>query len=233
MGDRAAQLPPGRHGLSRDYVHDNQRTRILAATARVTAAHGYPGLTIERVIGDAGVSRKTFYQHFRNKEEVFLAAYDDAVARLTDRIAEAESASRDDFTRNVEATLDATLRFLAEHPDQARLVVVEVLAAGPRAVRRRHESLRTLVDLVDRGTCALAEEEGLRTPPAITAETVVGGMVEVVYNRVERGETDTLPTLLADLVYCALLPYVGPGAAAAEHGRLTSSPDRADATPGT
>ncbi|WP_019819251.1 TetR/AcrR family transcriptional regulator [Saccharomonospora saliphila] len=221
MGERTERLPPGRHGLSRDYVTDHQRARVLGAVSEVVAEHGFPGLTVERVTTTARVSRKTFYQYFRNKEEAFLAAYDDVERRLTDRLGRVPDHAGD-LVRRVETALATVLRFLAENPAEAHLAVVEVLAAGPEALRRRHESVRAVVALVDRDLCALAESHGARRPPSITAETVVGGVVEVLYSRIVRGETDGLPELLGDLVYCALLPYLGPAAAAAEHDRLTA-----------
>lgn len=223
-GHGTRQLPPGRHGFSRDYVTGNQRGRILAAVAEAVAERGYPELTVEAVIARAGVSRKTFYEHFRNKEEAFLAAYDDFAARLLHQVEHAKQPSAT-FSLRAEAILRAILELLAEHPAQAHLVVVEVLAAGPRAVRRRNDSLKLIVDAVDRSTCTLAEEQGMRPPPAITAETVVGGLFEVIYSRVESGQTERLPSLLPDLMYCVLLPYVGPTAATAEHARLSTVSD--------
>ncbi|EHR49734.1 transcriptional regulator [Saccharomonospora marina XMU15] len=220
-GHGTRQLPPGRHGFTRDYVAENQRARILTAVAQAVAEHGYPDLTVESVVERAGVSRKTFYEHFKNKEEAFLAAYDDFAADLVEQVKRANKPSAS-FSEQAEAILRTILELFAEHPAQAQLVVVEVLAAGPRAVRRRNDSLKLIVEVVNRGTCTLAEEQGMRPPPAITAETVVGGLLEVIYSRVERREAALLPSLLPDLMYCALLPYVGPAAAGAEHARLSS-----------
>lgn len=225
MGEQergARQLPPGRHGLPRDYVSDNQRMRILGAVARVVADTGYGDMTVEMVISAAGVSRRTFYQHFSKKEDAFLAAYDAFAARMLERVEQAQLSSGTDFSLQAEASLRAALELLAEHPAEAHMLVVEVLAAGPKAIERRNASLRLIIDIVNRTTCAIADAQGTQPSPMITAETVVGGLVEVVYSRVQRGETSLLPDMLPDLVYCALLPYIGPTAAAAEHHRLAA-----------
>ena len=221
------QLPPGRHGLPRDYVAENQRERILTALAQVVAESGYADLTVEAVVARAGVSRRTFYQHFSNKEDAFLAAYGAFAACVLERVEQAQR-SETNFARQAEAILRAVLQQLADNPAAAHMLVVEVLAAGPKAIERRNAALRLMTEIVNRTTCALAVEQGQQPPPMITAETVVDGLVEVVYNRVQRRETSALPQLLPDLVYCALLPYVGSAAAAAEHSRLSSDAAAAD-----
>ncbi len=225
MGDReraAQQLPPGRHGLPRDYVEGNQRGRILSAVAQVAAETGYGELTVEAVISRAGISRRTFYQHFSKKEDAFLAAYDSFAALVLQRVEQAQRSSETELSGLAEATLRAVLELLAEHPAEAHMLVVEVLAAGPKAIERRNASLRLIIGLVHETTCAIAKSQGAPQSPEITAETVVGGLVEVVYSRIQRGEAARLPELLPDLVYCALLPYVGPATAAAEHQRLAA-----------
>ncbi|SFA93518.1 transcriptional regulator, TetR family [Amycolatopsis marina] len=223
MGEQeraAQQLPPGRHGLPRDYVAGNQRARILTAVPRVVAETGYGEMTVEAVISRAGISRRTFYQHFSKKEDAFLAAYDAFAALVVERVEQAQRSSGTEFSQLAEAALRAVLELLAEHPAEAHMLIVEVLAAGPKAIERRNASLRLIIGLVHETTCAIAEAQGAPPSPEITAETVVGGLVEVVYSRIHRGETTQLPELLPDLVYCALLPYIGPTAAAVEHQRL-------------
>src|ERR671918_1641864 len=92
-GRQSHQLPPGRHGLSRDYVAQNQRERILAAVADVTSAASYAEMTVEDVIVTAGVSRRTFYEHFKNKDEAFLAAYDAVSGQLVEQVMAAVEAA--------------------------------------------------------------------------------------------------------------------------------------------
>ena len=88
------QLPPGRHGLSRSFVARNQRQRILAAVAEATAARGYARMSVEDVVRAAGVSRRTFYELFHNKDDVFLAAYDQVADLLIAGVRAALEAER-------------------------------------------------------------------------------------------------------------------------------------------
>jgi AcrR family transcriptional regulator len=213
------QLPPGRHGLSRSFVAKNQRNRILTAVALVADEKSYSTMTVEDIIVAAGVSRRTFYEQFDNKESAFLAAYDEVVARLLARVEEAVD-SEQVLVERVRAGIDAFLEFVASDPAIARVCIVEVLAAGPEAVSRRRKAMSSFAQLMER---TASMPDGPRAAPSLTAETLVGGLYEVVYTRVLRGESSELPGLLPDLVYSALLPYLGPEAAAMERGRLAGT----------
>jgi AcrR family transcriptional regulator len=190
--------------LTRSFVEENQRQRILAAVARETSAAGYAVATVESIIGVAGVSRRTFYEHFANKHDAFLAAYDEAVQRLVQDVVQAMEALTD-FADRAQAGLAAMLAFLSAEPAVARMCIVEVLAAGPEAIKRRSDTVRAFAFLVDEQARTLLEEPA----PALTAETIVGGIYEVVYTRVLSGDTARLPELLPELLYSALLPYLG------------------------
>ena len=180
-----------------------------------TSESGYAAMTVESIIGRAGVSRRTFYEHFKNKHEAYLAAYDEAAARLVRRVVTAVDGA-EGFVLRTEVGLGAMLSFLAADPAVARMCIVEVMAAGPEAIERRAESVRAFAELVDQHARDLLNEQ----VPLLTAETIVGGIYEVVYTRVLRGETADLPALLPDLVYSALLPYLGQPAALAERLRM-------------
>ena len=215
-GRQAHQLPPGRHGLSRSFVAQNQRERILAAVADVTSAGSYAELTVEGIIVTAGVSRRTFYEHFKNKDEAFLAAYDEIAALLVQRVFAAQEVPSG-FAEKAVAGLGTFLDFLASEPAFARMCIVEVLAAGQEAITRRNNVMKAFADLIDYNAREMLDD-GVST--ALTAETIVGGIYEVVYGRVLRGEIKELPGLLPELAYSALLPYLGPETAAAERRRL-------------
>jgi AcrR family transcriptional regulator len=199
------QLPAGRHGLPRSFVVHNQRERILSAVAAVTSATGYPAMTVEDIIAEAGLSRRTFYDHFKSKEDAFLAAYDAGAAQLMDIVVEAFAAS-EDFVEQAVGCLRALLETLANEPGFAVMCIVEVLAAGPTAVERRNAAMASFAALIGQSARTLPKA---RRPPPLTAETVVGGIYEVIYARVLRGETAELPRLAPDLTYSMLLPYAG------------------------
>ena len=214
------KLPPGRHGLSRSLVAQNQRDRILAAVADTCAARGYADMSVEGIIAAAGVSRRTFYEHFKNKEHAFLAAYDAVLGQLFQRVTGAVDAA-ESLPEKVRAGLGSFLGFLASEPAFAQMCIVDVLAAGPEAVARRDGGMRVFAQLI----LANAQDAwGESAPPALelTSEMVVGGIYEVVYARVLRGELSELPALLPDLVYGVLLPFVGPEQADAEYRRLSA-----------
>jgi AcrR family transcriptional regulator len=213
------QLPPGRHGLPRSFVVSNQRERILSAVAYVTSAASYAEMSVEDIIVTAGVSRRTFYEHFKNKEDVYLAAYDAVSAQLVEQVVAAME-SAETFADQCAAGLRAFLEFGASEPAFARMCIVEVLAAGPEAIKRRNDTMQAFATLIH----TKAEEllEG-KIPPPLTAETVVGGIYEVVYTRVLRGEIAELPRLLPDLIYSSLLPYLGVEAARKERARLAEA----------
>jgi AcrR family transcriptional regulator len=196
-------------------VVENQRERILAAVADVTSAASYAEMTVEDIIVCAGVSRRTFYEHFKNKEAAFLAAYDEVVAQLFAGVMAAVDAETD-FPSRVRAGLGAFLDFVAGEPTFARMCIVEVLTAGPEAISRRNTAMSTFAQLIDENARNLLGDRDL---PALTAETIVGGIYEVLYTRVLRGEIREIPELLPDLTYSALLPYMGADTAASERNK--------------
>ena len=178
------QLPPGRHKLTRDYVQRNQRERILDAVADVTSLAGYQAMSVEEIIGTAGVSRRTFYDNFQSKEVAFLAALDAIGEQLVERVRSAYEANRT-FAGGIRDCLGAFLQFLAEEPRYADMLIVEVLAAGPAAIERRNKVMHEFSELVRRGAEQVPIE---RRPPDLTAETIIGGIYEVVYSRVLSGQ---------------------------------------------
>jgi AcrR family transcriptional regulator len=197
----------------------NQRERILSAVGDVASVAGYSDMTVEGVIVRAGVSRRTFYEHFKNKDDAFLAAFDAALEQLFAAVREADRREQRAEAR-LSAALAAFLDFFAREPGFARMCIVEALAAGPDAVERRNAAMATFARIIDENA---RELDSPLEPPELTAETIVGGIYEVVYTRVLRGEIRELPALLPDLTYSALLPYLGPEAAAAERRRLLDS----------
>jgi AcrR family transcriptional regulator len=222
------RLPSGRHGLPPSFVARNQKERIMAALAQAVASTGYSAMTVEHVIQRAGVSRRTFYDHFSGKEEAFVAAYDGVAAQLQQRVLDAygaASAGEDQLT----ACLTAFLLFVASEPEFADMCIVQVLAAGPAAIERRDRIMRQFEAMFDEIGRTLAPDA---PPPPLTSEALVGAVYELVYKRVLRDETPALLELLPDLVYACVLPYVGRDAAMERYVALraaASPPPPADA----
>ena len=209
------QLPRGRHGLSPETVVESQRRRIVTAMVQVTAERGYADCRIADVIGYAGVSRKTFYELFSDKEDCFLAAYDVWLGRLLSTTAIAFDSPTDaPWADRVRRGLAALLDFIAEHPAVARFCLVEVLAAGPRALARRDAGIRQFTHFVDAGRTETSVQL-----PGITALAIVGGIHEVLYSEIIHGAAAQLPDRLPELVFWIDQPFLGPERAVAERDR--------------
>lgn len=195
------QIPAAENGAI--FPLRTRRERLIGAMARVVSEEGYRAASVSKVVAAAGISRNSFYEHFANKEECFLAAYDAAVELAITRVqtAIAGAASRE---AAVEAGFAAFLDAAAREPELAWLCVVEVLAAGPRALARRDDAMRRFARFLDG-----YREEGAGDVPALMTEVVVGGTYEVIYARMLDREAAQLPLLLPDLMYVWLVPYVG------------------------
>ena len=134
------KLPRGRHGLSREAVAESQRERLLRAMAEAVADRGYVNTPVAEVLTRAHVSRETFYEHFANKEECFLAAYDFAAQTVMGAMAEELGQLTGTPTmETLDAVLGCYLDALAEEQAMARTFLVEAYAAGRPAMARRAE----------------------------------------------------------------------------------------------
>ena len=199
------RLPRGRHGLPRRFIVHNQRERMLLAVAEAVAEQGYVTTTVADIIARARLSRRTFYEHFADKEECFLAAYDTVVAQLFAAVGQAYEQA-DGWPQKVHDGLETFLAYLAAEPAFARMCIVEVVAAGGEARGRRDAAVRVFVDFLEPGRAEAPE--GL-VVPELAAEIVVGGIYEIIYSRLQRDAVEELIEMLPELLYCALVPYIG------------------------
>jgi AcrR family transcriptional regulator len=211
--DIPRRLPRGTHGLDRDVVEASQRTRLLEAVGRAVAERGYAAATIDDVVRRAGVSKKTFYEHFADKQDCFLAAYEAASQELLERVREAH-AGQDDWLERTRAGIRAYLRWLAAEPALARVFLIEVAAAGPQALERR-EALR------DRYAELMRERrvDGERQLPIEVFHAVVAAVDDVVVRHIRESGAEDLPALEPVIVYLQTALLAGP-AVAAKSARL-------------
>jgi AcrR family transcriptional regulator len=207
---RPDQIPGGRHGLAPEEVAESQRGRILAAMIDAVGRDGYQAARVADVIAHAGVSRKTFYEHFEDKEHCFIAAYQQSLARLLSVTLDAFEA-QDEWVDSLRAGLTALLNALAYDPAVARMCFVEVLAAGPKAVDVRNEAMRGFSYIYDAG-----RGEADLDLPSFTGISMVGGLAEILYREIVAGATTELPQLAPELMYMSVLPFLGADAAARE-----------------
>ncbi len=208
-----SRLPPGRHGLPREFVAHNQRERLIAGIAEAIAEHGYSGTTIAHITSCAAVSRRTFYEHFSSKDECFVAAYDTVMAKLRERVGQAFR-EQSEWPHAVRAGIAAMLVFLAAEPNLARLCMVEALVAGPVVVERYDSAIQSFVPYFQNGREGRSPKVLARLSPT-TEEALVGGMMSLISRRIIAGRTAELESLLPDLVEFTLTPYLGSDEAAA------------------
>ena len=222
------RLRPGPNGLPRGQVTEIQRSRMLTAAVQAVEEVGYARMTVAQVIGRAKVSRKTFYDVFIDREDCFLAAFDEAIARARAIVVDAYTLESG-WREGVRASLARLLMFMDEEPGLARLCVVEALGAGTRVLESRAKVLDELAEIVDRGRSV---GNAAREPPEVTAEGVVGAVFAVVHTRLLESGKEPLSTLLAPLMSMIVLPYLGARAASKELARPAPRPRRAARPPG-
>jgi AcrR family transcriptional regulator len=170
---------------------------MLEAMAQVVAEKGYGATTVADVIDRAGVSRKTFYEHFKDREECFLSAFDAGVDILLTTVRASDPGTGGPLVR-ARARVRAYLETLAAEPAFARTFVIEVGGAGPRAVERRGEVLAEFAELARE----LAAEEGIGAGiPDEAYLGAVGATNEIVAAWVAGGRTAELAELEDAVVY--------------------------------
>jgi AcrR family transcriptional regulator len=193
---RSAQLPRGRHHLSRDDVVGAQRARILQALAETMSERGYVGTPVAAILERAGVSRETFYQQFSSKPDCFIAALEDTIARLGRTLSAAldpGGAPLATFDRLLAAYLNA----LADDPATARLFLIETYAAGLDVMRRRLELQTQFVD-------GIADVFGVADAAGrFACEALVGAVISMVTSRFVANDVARLDALRAPLVELA------------------------------
>jgi AcrR family transcriptional regulator/DNA-binding MarR family transcriptional regulator len=217
------RLRPGRDSLSRDKVDGIQRSRILSAMAEVVCEQGLAAATVANVVARAGVSRRTFYELFSDREECFLAAFDHAAGLVSGRVL-AEYERPGTWRERIRAALAALLEFLDEEPNLGALLVVHSLGAGPLALERRAGIVDALIAAVDGGRAATGGRKGA-TPAPLTAEGVVGAVLAVIHARLTQpAGRDPMVELLGPLMTMIVLPYQGAAAANRELTRPAPTP---------
>jgi AcrR family transcriptional regulator len=197
-----------------------QRARMLAAAVDLIAGTGYAELTVARVVERSGVSRRTFYEAFSDREDCFLAVFEHALAEASLLAREAydrESGWRD----GIRAALARLLLLIDDEPTLARVCLVETLAGGERVLARRMRLLADLARAVDGGR-ALARGQG--EPSPLSAEGVVGGVLAVIHSRLLERTREPFVDLVGPLMSMIVMPYLGAKAARRELTRPARRP---------
>lgn len=196
------KLTGGPHGLPRAVVHEVQRGRLLDAAVEVFAEEGYLDATVHKILKRAGISRRTFYEIFADKQACYMATYDETADHLLGLV---RAACRDGDApeRRIENGLRALLEFVEREPSVARTCIVEVMAAGSAARERRAQTMEKLTDLVAK---ALEERCENRGEALLRARLLTGGVHEMVYGALADGRTEGMSELAAEVAASHLSP---------------------------
>jgi AcrR family transcriptional regulator len=205
ISERLATLPPGRHLVPRDFVVQNQRERMLLATAELVAERGYRRTTIELIAKTARVALTTFYEHFESKEECFLAAFDENVDAAAEVFAELVDPELD-WTDQISTGLEVFLEMIATETPRATLCLVESQAAGPAALARYQGMLERVAPKLREGRAL--NPRSARLPEGLEV-ALAGGIAWLVHQRLVAGEAAEIKALLPEMLQIALTPYVG------------------------
>ncbi len=199
------QLPSGRSDLPEPLVAHSQRERILEGMAQACAAKGFGAATIGDIVEAAGVSRATFYELFKDKEDCLQASMELSLADAMGRVVEVYSPDKPWATMVRDATA-TFLDLLATRPAFARMALVEAPAAGGRSLEMYASGKRVLQALLDRGRNDPIEEQGI---PSSAGRGALAAAESLIVGQILAGNTERLPELLPDIVYIVTIPYLG------------------------
>jgi AcrR family transcriptional regulator len=190
--------------LPREFVAGHKRRRMMDAVAELTAEQGYEATKIADIVRQAAVARKTLYDNFDGKEDLFLSAVDATLNEM--RVVVEEACERTESPEDqVVAGLEALLDFIAEHPAATRTCMVESISATRSSARLYDAGMRDFVDLL--------RNSGLDSSdlPETIEESLVGGVAWILQQQIRRNEAERVGELLPELSQFVLSPYLGVG----------------------
>lgn len=190
-------LPRGRHSPGGEVVASSQRTRILDALVELVAEEGYPAVRVGRVARRARVSLSSFYTHFENKEECFLAAYDSVVEGLLADL-QAAVAAHDDPDAGLDAAVRAYFSWFSVRPEAARTFLIEIRRAGPAALTRRAEVVERFLGLLVDHLRGAAGEAAV--PPRSRLVVLAAGLEALAHEEVLAGRTEGMTAVAPDAI---------------------------------
>ena len=195
---------------------DVQHARILGAVFDIAADRGASNMTVATIVERAGVSRRTFYEFFSDRDDCVLAAFGAGVSRVSERVLPAYQAENG-WREKIRAALTALLGFFDEQPLVGRFLIVES-AIGGSIEEARSAIINVLIGAIDEGR---AQGKTSVAPSWLTAEGVVGGVLSVIHSRLAQEREESLLELRNPLMGMIVLPYLGAAAARRELDRPT------------
>jgi len=201
------RLPRGRHGLSPEFVAQNQRERLIAGLTEALYEVGYQKTTVSLIGQRASVSKSDFYKHFQSKDDCFFAAYEEAIERIRKEVLGAcGKRSEQEWALRVRDGITTLLTFLAANPALASISLVEGLRAGRGVYDRFQAAVESFVPYLRDGS---PPAPGGEKVPQATDEAVIGGIASLLGRRVLAGEAEQIDELLPEVLEFALTPYLG------------------------
>ncbi|HSC21949.1 MAG TPA: TetR/AcrR family transcriptional regulator, partial [Solirubrobacterales bacterium] len=194
----------GRHGLPRELIVENQRSRLISGMIEIVAAQGYGKATVANVIAAAKVSRKTFYESFANREDCYRGAYEASFDFVRARVAAGSSTA--DWPDSVRGGLSAFLESLGAHPDLAAFFLISPASVGDEFAERHHAAIQELVELL---LAKMPASSSAGAAAQIRADALAGGLARLTAIQAGSSRAEDLPALLPDLVELFLRPFVG------------------------
>jgi AcrR family transcriptional regulator len=179
MAERVVAVPRGRHAPPLEVRRERQRERLLRAAAEVFARQSYAEASAEAIAREAGMSKATFYEHFKGKEACILALWDQAAGFVLTAAREGADRAGTDRRARMQSGIAAFLQVLAEHPAEARTLLVEIIGAGPEASARRDAVLQAFAEMLNNGGGFTTFHD---------AFAVVGAIAELASRQVRLGD---------------------------------------------
>jgi AcrR family transcriptional regulator len=201
------RLPPGRHGLPREFVVENQLQRIAAGMIAVVVDRGYAAASVTQVVAAAGVSRRTFYNYYSNKADAFFDVFGKVTDFLCTAMVEAGKTERG-WAARVRAELDALLDCFAANPDLAAFCLIAPPAAGGEVAAAYRAFLDRLLAILVEGRPKSAR----RTSPAAESG-LVGGLAALILAALAEDSPEAIRRLGPEVTELVLTPYLGREAA--------------------
>lgn len=200
----ARGLPRGEHNLPKGFVAHNQRERIFDAVANLTASKGYAALSLEDIVAEAAISLQTFYEHFENKDEAFLATFEMCHSKAMAAINRSLNLKLT-WAQNVRLGVNALLEIIASEPAAAKLACFDIMIAYPHMTGRVNEANFSYIELLDIGPA----DSYPNMPAPVVREAIVGGIFELMHDYILHERTEHLPELSDHVMYFLVAPFAG------------------------
>jgi TetR/AcrR family transcriptional regulator len=191
------KLKPG-PGRPAAEVARHQRARIHSAMVEAVAERGYDAVTVRGLARAAGVSTRTFYQHYPSKEDCFWSVHQLIVRRVLRSLGAAQAGIPSQEER-VRRAIQAIVREWDANPKAARLMLIDAYVAGTEAPRRTRRAIRSIEARLSEGL-----DGGAGASMSIITEGVLAGIIRVARSRLLRGQGDSLAELGNGLARWAL-----------------------------